>query len=116
VKSGTSALEVAAAGVPMLVTYRVNPISAMVARRLLKVRFVSLLNLLADREIVPELLQDDATPDRLAATLTTLLSDPVAAATQRASFQAVLATLVPPAGVPPSVAAALAVLDLLDQP
>ena len=61
-KSGTSTLELALAGVPMAVTYRVNPFTAMIARRLLLVKHVAMVNLLAGREIVPELLQDDCTP------------------------------------------------------
>lgn len=113
-KSGTSTLELALAGVPMVVTYRANPLTAMIARRLIKVRYVSLLNLLADREIVPELLQGDATPDRLAAALRVILT-PEGSAAQRAAFAAPLAMLRAPEGTP-SDAAAAAVLDLIEQP
>ncbi len=113
-KSGTSTLELALAGVPMLVTYRVNPLSAALARRLVKVRYASLLNLLSGRELVPELLQEACTPDRLAIALHRLLSDPAAAAAQREGFHTVLEALRPPAGRP-SEAAAAAVLELLDQ-
>ena len=112
-KSGTSTLELALAGVPMLVTYRVNPISLMLVRRLIKVRYASLLNVIADREVVPELLQGKATPERLAAALGGLLDDPAAAEAQRTATRAVLDTLRPAAGVLPSVAAAQAVLELL---
>ena len=66
-KSGTSTLELALANVPMLVTYRVNPLTAAIARRLVKVSYASLLNLLAGREVVPELLQENCTPDKLVA-------------------------------------------------
>jgi lipid-A-disaccharide synthase len=111
-KSGTSTLELALAGLPMLVTYRANPITAVIIRRLAKVKYASLLNLLADREIVPELLQQDANPERLAAVLNNLLTDPAAAEAQRKSFHAPLAALHPPHGLP-SEAAAEAVLELL---
>ena len=114
-KSGTSTLELAMAGVPMLVTYRVNPISAMLARHMVTVKYASLLNLLAGREVVPELIQQACTPDRLAATLRMLLTDPQAAEQQRAACRAALALLRPPEGMP-SEAAAAAVLELLDQP
>ncbi len=114
-KSGTSTLELALAGVPMLVTYRVNPISAALARRLLTVPHASLLNLLSGRELVPELLQEACTPARLAEALAILLRDPQAAAAQRAGFRDVLASLHPPGGTP-SAAAADAVLGLLEQP
>lgn len=113
-KSGTSTLELALAGVPMVVTYRANPLTALIVRRLIKVRYVSLLNLLAGREIVPELLQGDATPDRLAAALRVILT-PEGAAAQRAAFAAPLAMLRAPAGTP-SDAAAAAVLELIEQP
>jgi len=114
-KSGTSTLELAMAGVPMLVTYRVNPLSAMLARRMVTVQYASLLNLLAEREVVPELIQQACTPDRLAATLRMLLTDQQAGEKQRAACRETLALLRPPHGLP-SEAAAAAVLDLLDQP
>ncbi len=112
-KSGTSTLELALAGVPMVVTYRVNPLSAAIARRLVKVRFASLLNLLADREVVPELIQHDCTPDRLTARLLPLLTDPAARSAQRHAFAPSLEALRPPQGTP-SGAAADAVLSCLD--
>jgi len=114
-KSGTSTLELALASVPMLVTYRVNPISAAIARRMIKVRYASLLNLLVDRLVVPEMLQEDCDPDRLAAALNRLLTDPAAAQAQRDSFVEPLRLLRPDSGTP-SQAAAAAVLDLLHHP
>jgi lipid-A-disaccharide synthase len=112
-KSGTATLELALAGAPMLVTYKVNPLSAALARRLVKVQYASLLNLLAQRQIVPELIQEACTPDRLGAGLNELLAGPAAAA-QRAAFAGPLAALHPPGGIP-SEAAASVVLDLLDK-
>jgi len=113
-KSGTSTLELALAGVPMLVGYRVNPLTAAIAHYLVSVRYASLLNLLAGREIVPEMIQQACTPDRLAATLTGLLTDPATADAQRAACRVELEKLRPPHGLP-SEAAADAVLELLDQ-
>jgi lipid-A-disaccharide synthase len=113
-KSGTSTLELAMAGVPMVVAYRVNPLSAAIARRLLTVKYASVINLLAGREVVPELLQQACTPDRLAAAMQGLLDDPPAADAQRAACSEALAMLRPAEGLP-SDAAAAAVLDLLDQ-
>ena len=81
---------------------------------LVSVRYASLLNLLAGREIVPEMIQQACTPDRLATTLTRLLTDPAAADAQRAACRVELAKLRPPRGLP-SEAAADAVLKLLDQ-
>ncbi len=113
-KSGTSTLELALAGVPMVVAYRVNPVTAAIARRLVRVRYASILNLIADRPVIPELIQDACTPGRLAATLAPLLGDPAAAAAQRSAFGPLLAALRAPEGTP-SQAAAAAVLGLLDQ-
>jgi lipid-A-disaccharide synthase len=98
----------------MVVTYRANPITMWMVRWFAKVRYACLLNLLADREIVPELLQENCTPDKLAAALLPLLTDPSAAQALRAAYQPVLETLRPAAGHP-SDAAASAVLALLGQ-
>ena len=113
IKSGTSSLEVAVAGVPHVVGYRVNPVTAAIVRRLIKVPFVSLVNLLAERAVVPELLQQDCTPARLAAGLVELLRDPAKVAAQQAGFADVLARLRAPEGLP-SEAAALAVLGVME--
>ncbi|MBV8705363.1 MAG: lipid-A-disaccharide synthase, partial [Acetobacteraceae bacterium] len=120
-KSGTSTLELAMAGVPMVVTYRVNPLSAAMFRRLATVRHAGVVNLLhsglgreAGPSLVPELLQEDCAPDTLARALATLLEDRAAAAAQRAGFRAVLASLRPPGGLTPSEAAADAVLGVLE--
>ena len=111
-KSGTSTLELALAGVPMLVTYRVNPISHQIAKRLIKIKYASILNLLLDRPVVPELLQYDSRPDRLAAELHRLLTDRTAVERQRKGCAEALALLRPPSGRP-SEAAADAVLSML---
>ncbi len=111
-KSGTSTLELALAGVPMVVTYRVNPLTAAISKRLVKVKYASLVNLIAGQEVIPELIQQACTPDRLAAVLNALLSDPAAVAAQHAAVAAPLAALRPPEGLP-SEAAARAVLELL---
>jgi lipid-A-disaccharide synthase len=112
-KSGTTTLELALAGVPMTVAYKVNPLTAFIARRVVKVRYASILNLIADRAVIPELIQQDCTPGKLAATLAPLLTDPAAADAQRAALRPLLAALRPPTGLP-SEAAAAAVLSLLD--
>lgn len=111
-KSGTSTLELALANVPMLVTYRINPVSHLIAKRMIRIKYASILNLLLDRPVVPELLQYESRPDRLAAELHRLLSDPTAVETQRQGFAEALAMLRPPEGLP-SDGAADAVLSML---
>ena len=75
VKSGTSTLEAALAGVPFACVYRTHPLTFALARRLVRVPHIALANLVAGRRVVPELLQSDATPDRLVAELTALVED-----------------------------------------
>jgi lipid-A-disaccharide synthase len=74
VKSGTSTLELALAGVPMVAAYKVPLIEELVARLLIKVPSVILANLVLGENIVPEFLQRACTPDRLAAALLPLIA------------------------------------------
>ncbi|GAJ28044.1 lipid-A-disaccharide synthase [Acidomonas methanolica] len=116
-KSGTSTLELALAGVPMAVTYRVNPLTAFFARRMIKVPYVAMVNLLAGREVVPELLQQDCAPEKLADAVQGLLFDPSAAARQRAAFREVIDSLRPPPGFPTAADAAAAdILEVMSRP
>jgi lipid-A-disaccharide synthase len=66
VASGTATLETALMGVPMVVAYRVSPLSFRIGKMIIKTPYVSLVNLIAGKEIVTEVLQDDVTPQRLA--------------------------------------------------
>jgi lipid-A-disaccharide synthase len=79
VKSGTTTLEAAMCGTPMAVAYRIHPLSAAIARRVMRVPWVSLVNLVAGRVVVPELLQDQVTAGRLADTVRELLVEDGAA-------------------------------------
>ncbi|XXN63973.1 lipid-A-disaccharide synthase [Enterobacter ludwigii] len=71
--SGTAALECMLAKCPMVVGYRMKPFTFWLAKRLVKTPYVSLPNLLAGRELVKELLQDECQPEALAAALEPLL-------------------------------------------
>ncbi len=72
-KSGTTTLEAALADVPMVVAYRVHPLTSWLARRLITVPWISLVNLVAEAPVVDELTQGSVTPERLAAAVTPLL-------------------------------------------
>lgn len=74
-KSGTITLQLALAGVPMVVGYRMNPITFRIARRLVGVEHIALANLVAGRRVVPELVQDAMTPEALSARALPLLED-----------------------------------------
>ncbi len=113
--SGTAALEAALAQCPMVVGYRIAPATHFIVERLglLRSARYSLPNILAGRDLVPELMQDDCTGERLAEAVAHLLDDHAAAAAQREAFPALHAALRAPDGLSAAESAAQAVADLL---
>lgn len=75
VSSGTATVEAALLDAPMVVIYRVTPLTALLAKPLVRTKFFSMVNLIAERRVVTELIQDDLTPEQLAAEILRLLSD-----------------------------------------
>lgn len=74
--SGTVTLELAILGIPAVTTYRVSPRTYRLGKLLVRhIQYFSLVNLIADREIIPELLQDEVTPENIAGHLQTMLND-----------------------------------------
>ena len=73
VTSGTATLETALFGVPQVVCYKGSPISYQIARRLLKIKYISLVNLIMDKKIVTELIQNELTVENLGAELDAIL-------------------------------------------
>ena len=112
--SGTVALELAVAGVPAVVAYRLSGIGALLPAKGLKVPYVSLVNLVAGRLVQPELLQAHCTAKKLVGPLDRLLSDPAARRAQREAYLEVVRALTP-GDATPSQRAAKEVLALLDQ-
>lgn len=74
--SGTATLEAGLLAKPMVVAYRLGGMTYQIAKRLVKTEYFSLPNLLLNEKVVPELIQDQASPDNLAAELISLLNDP----------------------------------------
>jgi lipid-A-disaccharide synthase len=74
VSSGTATVETALLDKPMIVVYRLSAFTAWLAKPLVRSKFFSMVNLIAGRAVVPELIQDDFTPERLAAEAERLLS------------------------------------------
>jgi len=74
VSSGTATIEAAMLGTPMIVIYKLSPLTASLAKPLVRTKFFSMVNLIAAREVVPELIQDDFTSARVATEATLLLS------------------------------------------
>lgn len=110
--SGTVSLELALAGVPMLVAYRVSALTLLIAKRLVRTEHVNLINLILGRRVIPEILHGDCTPQRLAAETLRLLNDEGAGAEQMAASRDAMAAL-GAGGEPPSDRAARAVLDVM---
>jgi lipid-A-disaccharide synthase len=77
VTSGTATLETALFGVPEVVCYKGSPVSYQIAKRLIKVKYISLVNLIMDKLVVKELIQDELTPENLRNELTDLLNNPL---------------------------------------
>ncbi len=107
VKSGTSTLETALMLRPMVVVYKLSWLSYLVGRLLVRIAHFALVNILAGRGIVPELLQGEASPDRMAAEVNRLLGDRAAREEQLAALREVRASLGEP-GAPRRVAEEIA--------
>lgn len=110
--SGSVALELAVARLPMVVGYRLNPLTEAFLDRVLKVRQVNLVNLLLGRPLVCELLGPNCTPERLAASLAELIDDERVRATHRQGYDGAVRRLAGD-GVSPSLRAADQILELV---
>jgi len=110
--SGSVALELALARLPMVVGYRLNPLTEAFLDRVLKVRQVNLVNLLLGRPLVCELLGPNCTPERLSVSLAELIDDERVRATHRQGYDEAVRRLAGD-GVSPSLRAADQILELI---
>lgn len=108
--SGTVTTELAISRTPMAVAYKVGPLTALWIRSVITTPFVSLLNIAADREAVPEFLQENCRPEVMAAALAPLIRGDAARQAQLEAFPPLLAQL-GVGGPPADVRAAAAILD-----
>ena len=99
VSSGTATVEAALLDVPMVVVYRVAPFTAWVVRHLVHTRHFAMVNLLAGKEIVPELIQDAFTPERVVREVERLLASAEARQTMRGELARVREKLGPPGAI-----------------
>jgi lipid-A-disaccharide synthase len=99
VSSGTATIEAALLDVPMVVVYRVTPLTAMLAKPLVRTSYFSMVNLIAARRVVPELIQSDFTPERVAAEVLNLLQNQPARDQLRSGLAEVRQRLGPPGAV-----------------
>lgn len=93
VSSGTATVEAALLGTPMVVVYRVSPMTAAIARRLVATRFFAMVNLISGRAVVPELIQTDFTAEALHAAASRLLNSREAREQQKRDLAEVKAKL-----------------------
>jgi lipid-A-disaccharide synthase len=112
VSSGTATVETALLDVPMVVVYRVTPLTALLAKPLVRTKFFSMVNLIAEKRAVPELIQSDFSPDRVAAEILALLRTPSLRDAMRSDLAEVRRRLGPPGAVD---RAADAILNLIRQ-
>jgi len=99
VSSGTATVEAALMNAPMIVIYRLAPLTAAIARLLVRTPMFAMVNLIAGKKIVPELVQNDFTPERLANEATRLLDSPDARAEIQRGLADVRAKLGPPGAI-----------------
>src|SRR5229473_739885 len=97
--SGTATVEAALLDAPMVVVYKVTPLTALLAKPLVRTPFYSMVNLIAGKRAVPELIQSDFTPERVASETVTLLRDPSARESLRRGLAEVRQRLGPPGAV-----------------
>lgn len=116
VASGTATLEAALQGTPLVCVYRTSWLSWWIGRLLVRVRHISLVNLLAGGALVPELLQSRCTPDRIAAAALPLLQDSPERAAQLEGLRRLRAELAPPGSRGAAKRAAEEVRALLEAP
>ncbi|UEM05890.1 lipid-A-disaccharide synthase [Skermanella rosea] len=110
--SGTVALELALARLPAVIAYRMHPVTIGLYRRFIRVKYANLVNIMLDRMLVPELLQENCTPEKLDAAITKLLDDPAARREQQEGV-AEVARWLGLGGPPPSERAADVVLAVV---
>jgi lipid-A-disaccharide synthase len=99
VSSGTATVEAALLDTPMVVVYRVTPLTALLAKPLVRTAHFSMVNLIVGREVVPELIQKDFTPEKVTAEVLRLLRDPSAVSAMRTELAEVRHRLGPPGAV-----------------
>lgn len=112
--SGTVALELALARLPTIITYRVSPLTAFIARNFmgLKIKWATLVNMVMDRAVMPEFLQEECRPELIAPALAQMLDNPALRATKRAEMSDAMVRL-GYGSDSPSDRAARAVLDFI---
>jgi lipid-A-disaccharide synthase len=114
-KSGTVTLELALASVPMVTVYKVTPVEAFIARRVIQTSSIILPNIVLGDNVIPEFLQDDFTPEKLAPALREVLADTPVRQRQIEAFKR-LEGIMSTGGMRPSERAAEVVIETFHNP
>ena len=112
-KSGTNTIEIAASGTPMIVGYKLNPITFFFLKLMVKIKYASLINIISNREIIPEYIQSDFNAENVTQAISDLLSDYKAAKSQVAESQRVLESIGFNSDQKPSNIAAKIIVDMI---
>jgi lipid-A-disaccharide synthase len=99
VSSGTATVEAALMNTPMIVVYRLAPVTAAIARWLVRTPMFAMVNLIAGKRVVPELVQNDFTPERVASEVTRLLDSEEARSEMQQGLASVREKLGPPGAI-----------------
>ena len=93
IASGTATLQAALIGTPMVIVYRVSLLTYLIAKCLVTINFIGLVNILAGREVVPELIQGRMTPENISRSLLALVNNPTRVMRMKTDFQEIRASL-----------------------
>lgn len=92
-KSGTNTLEIAATGTPMIVGYKLNTLTYLILKMCLKIKYANIINIISNKEIIPEYIQSDFTADNIVYALKNIMTDPTEANAQVAAAKEILKTI-----------------------
>ena len=92
-KSGTNTIEIAASGTPMIVGYKLNPITFFFLKLIIKIKYASLINIISNKEIIPEYIQSDFNAENVSQAIRDLLTNNEHSETQVAESQKVLSSI-----------------------
>ncbi len=109
--SGTVTLEIAMHGIPMVIVYRISPVSFMLGRALINVSHIGLVNLIAGEPVAPELIQEQANPKRIAAAVSQMIENPEETERIREKLRSVRARLGQPGASEKTADIAMSMLE-----
>jgi lipid-A-disaccharide synthase len=89
-KSGTNTMEIAASGTPMIIGYKLNYLTYLIIKTCIKIKYVNIINIISNKEVIPEYIQSDFTAENIANALNALISDPNKANLQTVNTKEIL--------------------------